>query len=194
MGKPTDNSRDTTIPVILAPLTVPQTIVVSTVFVTVIYSPVQTPPGRPVVLLFLRLHKLPVKEESHQRSDRLRHRKCQPEAVQSETGKQKSQRHELYHRTNYGKQGAFQRLSQCLEKYREDQGCHHGKKTDSDEMEAIGSDAHRFWILRKYPEHRCLDQLRQHDRRSHPQKNSADLLFSKHFTVCCHLYSPLHFL
>ena len=37
MGKTTDNSRDITIPTMLAPLTVPQIIVVSTAFVTVIY-------------------------------------------------------------------------------------------------------------------------------------------------------------
>ena len=43
MGNPTDNSRDITIPTMLAPLTVPQIIVVSTAFVTVIYSPIRAP-------------------------------------------------------------------------------------------------------------------------------------------------------
>ena len=40
MGNPTDNSRDITIPTILALLTVPQLMAVSTAFVTVIYSPI----------------------------------------------------------------------------------------------------------------------------------------------------------
>ena len=52
MGNPTDNSRDITIPTILAPLTVPQLMAVSTVFVTVIYSPIRAPLGRSAHLLF----------------------------------------------------------------------------------------------------------------------------------------------
>ena len=53
MGKTTDNSRDITIPTMLAPLTVPQIIVVSTAFVTVIYSP--SAAVRSAHLLFHRL-------------------------------------------------------------------------------------------------------------------------------------------
>ena len=40
MGNPTDNSRDITIPTILALLTVPQTIAVSVTLSTAIYSPI----------------------------------------------------------------------------------------------------------------------------------------------------------
>jgi hypothetical protein len=40
MGNPTDNSRDITIPTMLAPLTVPQIIAVSVTLSTAIYSPI----------------------------------------------------------------------------------------------------------------------------------------------------------
>ena len=43
MGNPTDNSRDITIPTMLAPLTVPQIIAVSVTLSTAIYSPIQAP-------------------------------------------------------------------------------------------------------------------------------------------------------
>jgi len=43
MGKPTDNSRDITIPTMLALLTVPQIIAVSVILSTAIYSPIQAP-------------------------------------------------------------------------------------------------------------------------------------------------------
>ena len=45
MGKPTDNSRDITIPAMLAPLTVPQVIAVSVILSTAIYSPIRAPRG-----------------------------------------------------------------------------------------------------------------------------------------------------
>ena len=43
MGKTTDNSRDITIPTLLALLTVPHTIAVSVTLSTAIYSPIQMP-------------------------------------------------------------------------------------------------------------------------------------------------------
>ena len=52
MGNPTDNSRDITIPTILAPLTVPQFIAASVTLSTAIYSPIRAPLWRSAHLLF----------------------------------------------------------------------------------------------------------------------------------------------
>lgn len=72
---------------------------------------------------------------------------CQPEVVQSESGKQPAERNKQEHGTYYGESRAFEGASHCLKEHGKQQGYRHRYKAETDYAEAVNAYFQNFAVM-----------------------------------------------
>ena len=120
------------------------------------------------------LQESPIWQNPCSRCDDFCHREGQPEPVQTDSGKQKTQRNKAYYGTDHCQHGTFGTFPHSLQKYRENQCRYNGDKTASNDPESDSADLYHQRIRGKYTQQEVRKGLKAKNPHRHEYNPEPD--------------------